>query len=189
MLTTFKLLFVVLLLANFAVPKPLTMTVETHWNWNEQTSEKTISKALKKTINGKGPHNYFAIGDMFFSKAYLNYLKTGTIDTLSFNSAIENCKKAYTKTDGMPANNKAEIFFKICLSYYYEGNYKNAETWCTKYKRSTNPLFASLLYAKCFIKLNDTASADSTITNYSQLNGLKYDSIKKLVLTDIKNGH
>lgn len=185
----FILLTVTLLLSGFVIPPPLSCPVQTYNNWDEHTSEKKISRELRKAEKTHGPHNFGKIAAVLFSKAYLNYIRTGSIDTVTFQGSIESYKKSYAKVKSMAV--KAKALYMVALSHYYLGNYANAKQWFLKSAKTALPYsgYASIGLAKCAFKQNDLPSADSILTNYSETKRLQYDSLKRVVLLDMKNGH
>ncbi|MGZ4057215.1 MAG: hypothetical protein ACXVPM_20065, partial [Bacteroidia bacterium] len=85
--------------SSFTIPKPLVCGIPLYNNWDETTSIKKMDREYKKARRTRNPHNFQRDGDILFSKAYLNYLKTGAIDSIMFFSASENYKKDYSKND------------------------------------------------------------------------------------------
>ncbi|MCW3070707.1 MAG: hypothetical protein JWO44_597 [Bacteroidetes bacterium] len=187
-LSVFTILAGTLLLLSFVIPQPLTCPVETYDSWNEHTSGKTISRELRKAEKTH-PRNYKKIATILFSTAYLNYLQKGVIDTLTFQKAIEAYKSSYSKVKSHEVKSKA--LYMIAMAYYYMGDARQAEMWFAKTAKTTIPYseYARLGLAKCLIRQNNLHSADSVLSRYSEVNRLQYDSLKRMVVLDIKNGH
>jgi len=187
-LSAFIILASTLLLLGFVIPPPLTCPVKTYDNWDEHTSGKTISRELRKAEKSH-PHNYKKLAAILFSKAYLNYLRTGGIDTLTFQKTIEAYKASYTKVKSREA--KSESIYMISLTYYYLGDARQAQMWFSKSAKTIVPYseYARLGLAKCLIRQNQLHAVDSILTEYSTAQHLQRDSLKSMVLLDIKNGH
>lgn len=187
-LTTIRSLLLVLLLTSFTPPS--TCSIKLHNNWDIHTTNKEIEKAIKKTERRRNPKPYNTLADIYFSKAYLAYSKTSITDTLTFTKAIENYKKDYAKCK-KSLEAKAHSIQYLAHCYYYIGDYQNASNWyqkAAKIKLSTCQC-NHMNYAKCQIRLNKIAAADTILHDYAVLYNYKLDSIKHLVYTDIKNGN
>ena len=63
--------------------------------------------------------------------------------------------------------------------------------WFSKSAKTIVPYseYARLGLAKCLIRQNQLHAADSILTEYSTAQHLQRDSLKSMVLLDIKNGH
>lgn len=187
-----KIVYIIFLtiLFGFSLPKPICTPVDTYHNWDEHTKEKEILKSLKKAKRIKnGPQNYYQIADILFSKAFLSYINTGSIDTSTFHEAQAYFKKSYSRECGRIMSKKGQALYKIGLSYYYTGEYNEADKWLLKCSKISGFTFATLNYSKCLLKENDLDSFNIVINNYCTLYQLNIDSTKNEILWDIKNGH
>lgn len=174
----------------FTIPPAKTGPIKLYKDWDLNTSQEKMDRAIRKDRNSKYPDMY-RCAQMYFSKAYIAYINQDTSYKQFFALSADKYKKASGRIC-KNMNKKYNAIFMIGLSYYYLNNYEDAgyylkkASYLSKWLPETN---ADVWIAKCLIRTNRLDSAKMVLNNFCSSRALNKDSIAHLVNVDIKNGH